>query len=125
MTEKQIHSQICNYLKLKYPKVIFNTDMSGIKLTIGQAVQANKLRSNKGFPDICIYETSFDPFGYYSALFLEVKKESPYLKSGKLSTNKHIQEQNKVHQKLREKGYKVEFVWSLEDAIKVFDNYIN
>ena len=55
-TEKELQKMVCDYLKVKYPKILFNSDMAGaMKLTIGQAVQISKLRSNKGFPDIAIY----------------------------------------------------------------------
>ena len=48
-------------------------------------------------------------------LFLEFKKESPFLKNGNLSTNKHIQEQNEIHKSLRKKGYKGKFIIPLPE----------
>jgi hypothetical protein len=121
MTEKDLHKQICNHIKEQYPKLIFNTDASGIRLTIGQATQMKKLRSSNGFPDIVIYEGNTQS----NALFLEVKKETPYKKDGSLKSNEHLQEQNLMHTKLKEKGFQSCFVWSLDMAIKTIKNYLN
>ena len=129
MTEKQLHKQICTYLKMQYPKALFNTDMSGLKLTIGQSVQAKQLRSNNGFPDIVIYEncTIIKDGKYpeiYSALFLEVKKETPFKKNGILKKNKHLFEQQQMINQLNTKKYKAAFVWSFDMAKTIIDNYL-
>ena len=132
MSEEQIHKQITDYIKIQYPKVIFNTDSSGLKLTIGQAVKVAKLRSGNGFPDITIYEPNIK----YNGLFLEVKKETPYKLNGELKKMirsrkvngivekyDHLQEQNNMHIRLRERGYCVEFVWTLNHVIKLLKDY--
>jgi len=140
MTEKQLHKQTCDYLKLQHPKVIFNTDMSGIKLTIGQAKQAKELRSDEGFPDIMIFECSkpvFDDISLYSALFLEIKKETPYKIDGTLKkmtryenvggieiAYDHLQRQNDMHIRLRKRGYMAEFVWTFSMIKEVIDTYL-
>lgn len=134
MTEKQLHKSICDYLKAQYKDVLFNTDMSGIKLTTGQATQAKNLRSNNGFPDIVIYEISL---GMYHALFLEVKKETPYKKDGELKKMiryehingikvpyDHLRQQDEIHQRLRIKGFKAEFAWSFDMAKDIIDEYL-
>jgi len=121
MTEKDLHKSICFYLQAQYPKVIFNTDMSGLKLTMGQSVQAKKLRSSNGFPDITILEPSTG----YNALFIEVKKETPYKKDGTLKSNRHLEEQQEMHKQLMIKGYYAAFVWSFEQAKEILDEYLN
>lgn len=130
LTEKQLHKQICDYLKLQYPNVLFNTDLSGIKLSIGQAKQLKHLRSSKGFPDIVIYELSFafasdfkEQSDYY-ALFLEVKKESPFKKDGSIKKNNHLIEQWQMINDLNSRGYKAAFVWTFDIAKKIIDNYL-
>jgi hypothetical protein len=50
-TEATVHSQVCKYLNYQYPKVLFNTDLSGIKLTIGQAHKVKSIRSGRAWPD--------------------------------------------------------------------------
>lgn len=149
MTEEQLHSQICTYLKAQYPKILFNSDMAGVRLTIGQAKKVKKLRSSNAYPDIVIYEKSnirkdlgalIQKYCYdeiFFALFLEVKKETPYRKNGKLKKQTayeiingkkikydHLQRQNEMHEKLRQREYIAEFVWSFDMAKKIIDNYL-
>jgi len=120
MTEKELHKQICQYIKWQYPKVLFNTDMSGIKLTIGQAKAMKNLRSSRGFPDIQIYE----PRKNYAGLFLEVKKETPFKKNGELKSDKHLKEQADVMRMLTERNYLAHWVWEFEQAKKIIDEYL-
>jgi len=125
--EENLHKSICQFIKFQYPKAIFNTDMSGVKLSKYQAKKMKGLRSSNGFPDIAIYEKN-NPIGEsyeYSALFLEVKKETPYKLNGELKKDAHLEEQDEMHIKLRERGYKADFVWSLEQAIVIINNYMN
>jgi len=121
VTEKQTHALVCQYLRIR--NVMFNTDMSGINLPIGLAVQSAKLRSNTGYPDLTIYE----PRGGWFALFIELKRpsKSPYLKSGKLSTNKKVQEQNRVHLDLIERGYLALFATGFDEAKRIIDAYLD
>jgi len=131
MTEEQLHKAICDYLKLK--NVIFNTDLSGIKLTMGQARKLKNLRSSRAFPDIVIYKTNSKFWG----MFLELKKETPFKKDGMLKSQKvtkivkgvkveydHLQEQFNMIKKLREQGYYAQFVWSFNQAKDIVDNYL-
>lgn len=118
MTEEQLHRQICTYLKLK--GVLFNTDLSGIKMSIGQARKIKNLRSSRGFPDIVIYE----PKNGYHGLFLEVKKNIPFKKNGELKSDKHLQEQMDMIGELESRGYKAYFVWDFDQAKKIIDTYL-
>lgn len=122
-SEKELHSQVCQYLKVKYPKILFNSDMAGaMKLTIGQAVQISKLRSNKGFPDIAIYE----PRGEYRGLFVELKKEGEvlYKRNGEAITE-HVQEQINCINILKAKGYSAGFAIGYNEAVKMIDEYLS
>ena len=121
--EESLHKSICQFIKFQYPKAIFKTDMSGIKLTMGQAMKMKGLRSSNGFPDIMIFEPSKSEI--CSALFLEVKKESPYKINGDLKKDLHLEEQNEMHIKLRARNFYTSFVWSLEQAIVIINNYMN
>ena len=71
LKEENLHLAVCNYIRMQYPDVLFNSDMSGVKLTMGQAIKAKRLRSCKGFPDLVIYE----PRGEHKGLFIELKRE--------------------------------------------------
>src|SRR6056297_3458772 len=75
MTEEAIQQQICQYVKVQYPNVLFNTDLSGIKLPMGLAVKVSKLRSSRAFPDLVFYEPRKINGKMYYGLFIELKKD--------------------------------------------------
>ena len=123
--EFELQKQICRYLSLQYPKVIFISDAtSGAKLTMPQAVR-NSLIQKADFkiPDLQILE----PNKNWHGLFLELKKETPYKKNGglKASQNNHLELQDKSMQILRANGYMDCFCWSFEMAKEIIENYIN
>ena len=129
MNEKTLHRQVCDYLRYQYPKIIFNTDLSGAcKLTMGQAVAMKRLRSGRGFPDIQIME----PRNGFHALFLELKKEGTDLLKKRIVddygypcfASDHIREQHEMMERLREKGYKCEFAIGFDESKKIIDQYL-
>ena len=122
MTEKIIHRQVCEYIRIQYPSVLFNSDMSGaMRLSIGQAVQIKALRSNRGFPDLAIYKQCKG----YSGLFIELKKDGEKIlnKSGKPATE-HIAEQQECMARLAMEGYYCTFAIGFDAAKKIIDNYL-
>ena len=120
MSEESIHNAVCQYLKLQYPKVLFNTDLSGIKLTPGQANKVARLRSGKGWPDIFIVESRN---GYYG-LFIELKAKSIWLKKGGIIKTKHLIEQQNMLTDLKGRGYIAVFACGFEEAKRVIDEYL-
>ncbi len=122
MSERTLHRAVCDYIRLQYPDVIFNTDLSGAtKLTVGQAVALKSLRSGRGFPDITIYE----PCKGFHGMFLELKQDGTpiYRQNGKMATP-HIQEQWDMICKLNDLGYYAKFAIGIDDAIKQIDWYL-
>jgi hypothetical protein len=121
MSEKSLHRAVCDYIRLQYPNVMFNSDMSGIRLTMGQAVQAKSLRSNQGFPDIVIYE----PRCGYNALFIELKREGErvFKKDGSPATP-HIAEQADCILRLHDRGYDACFAVGFDQAKQIIDQYL-
>ena len=123
MSERQLHQSVCDYLRYKYPKVMFNSDLSGsMKLTIGQASAMKRLRSNRAFPDLSIYY----PNRGWHGCFVELKDggEKLYNKKGELKTE-HLKEQEACMVRLRELGYKAEFAIGIDQAIELIDRYLN
>ena len=121
-SEESLHKSVCDYLKAQYPKILFNSDMSGIKLTIGQSIKAAKLRSNKGFPDIAIYE----PRGKFHGFFVELKREGEVLyKLNEDPKTDHIQDQLNCQRLLMAKGYYSTIAIGWEDAKIKINNYLN
>lgn len=123
MKEKRLHKQICTYLKMQYPNVIFLSDMSGLKTSIGTAVQMKALRSSKGLPDLIILK----PNKEFSGLLIEIKTKMSdvYLKDGiSLRNNQHVKEQSKILERLCELGYKAVYGIGFDNCIKIIDNYL-
>ena len=122
LKEENLHLAVCNYIRMQYPDVLFNSDMSGVKLTMGQAIKAKRLRSCKGFPDLVIYE----PRGEHKGLFIELKREGEKIckKDGELKSE-HLKEQWAVMQRLIEKGYYCVFAIGFDNARYWIDSYLS
>lgn len=115
------HTIICNWIKSNYPNVIFNTDLSGIKLPIGQAKKIKRLRSSKAFPDLVVYE----PRCGYSALFIELKRTGEKIKNknGEFKTD-HLKEQAKMIEELNKRGFLATFAIGFKEALEIIGNYL-
>jgi len=143
--EENLQIAICQWIRWTYPEIIFQSDIaSGLYLTIGQAVKAQKMRSKRGNPDIFIAEPK--PFkntiGFeYCGLFLELKKEGTKIirtedarkvlkgefklrKAGDYWDN-HIEEQAQLMEVLTKKGYFCSFGIGFDDSIKIISDYLN
>ena len=127
--EENIQIAVCNYLKEKYPHVIFMSDIaSGMKLSIGQAVRAKKMRSSRGQPDLFIAHPMPNRIfgGSFCGLFLELKSEGVkiYLKDGSLRKDEHLQEQYNMLRRLDRLGYAQSFAVGFDEAKKIIDWYL-
>ncbi len=122
MTEEQIHIQICNYIKVKYPSVLFTSENSGLRVFWKQAKMLKAMRSCSGLPDIMIFE----PRKQKAGMFLEVKKEGTkiYKRDGDLRKDKHLNEQEDILHRLKQKGYFAEFVVGFDEARSIIDWYM-
>ncbi len=122
-TESVLHRQVCEYLKLQYPNVIFNSDGAGNNLSRTQRGINTMLRSGRGYPDLFIAE----PRGEYHGMFLELKKEGTrlYLKDDETPANAHIAQQLAMLERLNERGYYARFGvgWLLSKA--QIDGYLH
>lgn len=120
--EYQLQKAVCKYMAMQYPTVLFNSDLSGISLTVGQAKQIKSLRSNRGFPDIAIYHRN----KYFNGLFIELKKEGTkiYTQKGELYKDEHLREQAKTMVQLRSQGFQAVFCVGFDKAKKDIDLYM-
>lgn len=122
--EYQLSKAIATYLKYQYPKILYHFDITGSNLSKAQAGRLKAIQGGRGFPDLQILSESKNK--KWCGLFLELKKESPYLKDGlTLKACNHIQEQAVYHEKLRKLGYAVFFVWSFDYFKYIIDTYLN
>lgn len=122
--EEKVQLSICKYIAVQYKNVIFSCDLaSGMKLSIGQAVKAKKMRSSRGYPDLFIAE----PMHSFNGLYIEIKKEGVrvWLKDGSLSQEKHIQEQAAMLDKLVNKGYMACFGVGFDMCKEIIDQYMS
>ena len=120
--ENQLKHAIADYLLLQYPKVQFRMDWDHIRLTIGQAKQLKRLRSDFKFPDLFIAYPAYN----YGGLWLEIKKSKHkiFKKNGELRNERHIVEQQQAINFLNTIGYWAGFVWDFDQAKKIIDWYL-
>jgi hypothetical protein len=121
--EKKLHKAVCKYIKLKYPDLIFTSDQSGLKVSIGVAKQLKDTRHpERGIPDLIILE----PRNQYAGLCLEFKAsvDDLYLKSGNYKNTAHIKEQREVLERLRRKGYAASFAVGFDHAVSLIEDYM-
>jgi hypothetical protein len=122
MTEEQIHTMVCGYLTMKYPEVIYTSDLHGLYVSKYQAKKISNWKSCRGIPDLIILE----PMNGYHGLLLELKKDGVRVlkKDGTIPANEHLQEQWNVLNTLESKGYCTAFGIGYEGAIKILDDYL-
>ena len=141
-SEADLQVQVADYLRLQYPNVMFHSDFgSGIKLTMGQAIKQKRQNGGrKSWPDMFLAEPivrdsetgQFYKGNYYPAkqvyngLFIELKRQGTriYKKDGTLTANEHIQEQAKMLEELRKRGYMAEFACGFDEAKEIIDRYL-
>lgn len=132
MTELELQAQVADYIRLKYPSVIFHSDFgSGIKLTMGQAIKQKRLNGGRrAWPDLFIAEpTCYENCGadiWTHGLFIELKRQGTkiYRKDGRLVANEHIREQFDMLEQLRQRGYMAEFACGFDEAKEIIDGYL-
>ena len=122
-TEWQEQLAFCKWLKMQYPQVRFRSDIQSAG-KLSPAMQNIKLILDpfRGWPDITIYLKR----GEFCGLMIEMKRENSglYLKDGSLSNDKHVQEQSKMHEFLRDNAWKVEFAEGMDGAKIKFEEYL-
>lgn len=137
-SEHNLYEQIARYLQQQYPNVIYRFDVGAdLKLTPGQAAKHKRLHPERGYPDLYIAESSENvnskdwngivrEWGFYFGLYLEIKTESnsPYKKDGTLKKDQHLEEQARMLEKLRARGYRAEFGVGFEGCKKIIDEYL-
>ena len=95
-TEWKIQLQLCKWIKLQYPNLLFRSDIqSAGKLSPQMQNIKQILDPFKSWPDVQIYL----PKGQYIGLHIELKRinSGTFLKDGSLSSGKHVQEQAEMH----------------------------
>lgn len=144
-SEHEIQVDVCQYIKKRYPDVIFTSDLaSGMNLGAHVGGMNTRLRSSKSIPDVTVYEPKnsdlFENGILFCGLLIELKRDGVKLKRDKDAKkilkddyklrlkgdwyDLHIEEQALMHERLRRKFYKVEFACGYDEAIKLIDEYL-
>jgi hypothetical protein len=121
--EDKVTNAVCTFIRAKYPKVVFYTDVIGMKLPPYLASKLSNQRSDDKIPDLFIAA----PRGKYHGLFIEIKKdkEAIYRKDGHtFKKNKHVEAQLATLLKLREQGYYAVFGCGVDECMKIIDKYM-
>lgn len=121
-TEEQLCQQVAQYLRLKYPEVIYNFDRAGVHNPSPRTRAMFARLNHRAFPDLFIYAARNGKHG----LGLELKKEGTriFKKNGEPVSNPHIWEQCSVLIALKDDGYGADWGIGYEDTITKIDNYL-
>lgn len=121
-SEADIQLAVCDYLRAKYPLIIFNSDGAGNNVSHATAARNTLLRSSNGYPDLFIAQ----PRGRYHGLFLELKRDDAtvFLKDGSLSSSERIVRQHAMLQALQDRGYAADFACGYDEAVEKIDIYM-
>lgn len=121
--EHRLYVDIAQYLQDYYPDIIYRFDLAAdMKLTPGQAAKHRRLHPERGYPDLFIAAAKQGKNG----LYLELKAEgnSPYRKDGTLKKDEHLEEQQKMLNRLKRAGYRAEFATGFVEARKKIEDYL-
>lgn len=121
--EERLQTAVARYIKVQYPNVVFTSESSGIRVSMGVAVQMKKQRSVHKLPDMIILKSN----GKYNGLMIELKKDRKeiYKKDGSFRKSEHIEAQRDTLLKLREQGYMAVFACGFDEAKNVVDYYMS
>jgi hypothetical protein len=121
--EDRVHYQVVQYLKLRWPKVLFHTDAAGELMLESMRMRQGKLNlQGFSFPDLQIMEARKGYFG----LLVEMKREDEnlYLVNG-LFKDDRISRQDRTIKALIERNYLACFAKGFDSIVKVIDDYLS
>jgi hypothetical protein len=108
---------VVQYIRYRYPKVLFTASTSGVKLPMVTAINLKRLGSQKGVPDLIIFESSRG----YHGLMIELKRnKTPWGTKGRCTP-----EQEDWIKKLNERGYCAQVCYGFSEAKAVLDMYFS
>ena len=120
--EQDLQLAVCRYIGIQYPRVIFFSEPSGLRVSIGQAMLLKKMRSHGKLPDMFLAV----PNGKYHGFFIELKIEGTtiFKRNGEMVACERIREQFKTLSTLYDLGYAACFGVGFDDVKKKIDKYM-
>jgi hypothetical protein len=123
-SENLLHKQLCQWMKMQYPNIVFRSGMEGFHLSEQDAQFATIINSHTGFPDLLIFERRGPSVG----LAIELKKEgAPLYKKDRTTLRKseHLERQASVLALLAERGWSTCFAQGWDEAVQTIKDYLN
>ena len=121
--ESKLREQLTWWLRNQFPVVTYRWDLAAdLKLSIGQAARHKRLHPVRGYPDLFLAE----PRAGFAGAFFELKAENAkvYKPNGELYTDKHLEEQALMMNKLRAKGYYADFAIGFDECATKISAYL-
>jgi len=127
--EKTIHFEVCKYIRSAYPGVVFFSDPSGLRLSMGMRMQIKRIKCEaRGLPDLWIMQPKVRDCKVVCGLAIELKRSvSGYRKKDGMmprDPDGHLHEQAQMITALNRKGYSSCFCGGFTEAIMVIDRYM-
>ncbi len=119
--ERRLQLDVCQWLRMQYPDVLFWSNDSGEKKPVGLAILNKRMRSGSKIPDLWISEAR----GGFHGLYVELKVSSPYRKDGQLKSNPHTEAQAAMLDQLNERGYMAAFGVGFDATVNIIKMYLN
>lgn len=111
-TEYEHQVEVVNWLKNRYPDVLFCASAGGLRTNWKQAKRMKSMGYKAGFPDLFIYETNLQ----YKGLAIELKRDTK---------SKPSIEQKEWIDELLKRGYYAKVCYGAEEAKREIEAYLN
>lgn len=122
-SEEAIHGQVCDYIRLQYPEVIFRSDHeAGRKRHPAEQGKIKRLNSSRAWPDLFLPE----PRSGFHGLFVEIKRDGVRIKKadGNYVKDDHLREQALMLHTLGTHGYFATFGVGFDHCKQIIDEYL-
>ena len=119
--ETKLHVAIANFIRHKYPKVLMDHSGCETKLSPSASKTRKAMGHQKGIPDLMLYQRS----GKFVGLAIEVKIYERDARTRKYNKKtKPTKIQVDIMERLEEQGWKCQVVWTIDEAMKLIDTYM-
>ena len=125
MTEEQLQVKCNQWISATYPeldRLFWFNSLQSVRLSFGTI---RKMKASGGLKKNLLDFQLLKNNGKYCGLLLELKKESPYKRDGKLVSNEHYQNQADTMELLRTENYYADFVWTFEQFRDIVTRYMD